>query len=328
MIGKRNERGMALLTVLLLVSVMAVIAATALDRLTLATRLAGNAVTLGQARAWLGTAELLTTTRLDDMLAANLSQTTLDAGWLGQPRTIALPDGAVVTATLTDGGNCFNLNSLVSEKQPGVYGTRATGVAQFIALMEALGIGQGVAANVAGAAADWIDSDGVAGPSGAEDAAYAGREGGGLAASRPMADKSELRGVAGVTPKLYAKLEPWICALPVTDLSPINVNTLLPTQAPLLTMLAPDQISPGLARAQLSSRPAGGYGSVYRFWNSPMLARLDIPRSVAAQVQVKTDWFDLDARVGSGGLDVSEQALVDARKQPVMIARRQWTSVR
>ena len=40
-----HERGAALLTVLLLVAVMAVIAATALDRLTLATRIAGSAAT-------------------------------------------------------------------------------------------------------------------------------------------------------------------------------------------------------------------------------------------------------------------------------------------
>ena len=45
---RRDERGAALLSVLLLVAVMAVIAATALDRLTLATRIAGSAATVDQ----------------------------------------------------------------------------------------------------------------------------------------------------------------------------------------------------------------------------------------------------------------------------------------
>ena len=49
--GAKDERGAALLTVLLLVAVMAVIAATALDRLTLATRIAGSAQIQGLSRA-------------------------------------------------------------------------------------------------------------------------------------------------------------------------------------------------------------------------------------------------------------------------------------
>ena len=46
---KDSERGAALLTVLLLVSVIAVSAATSLDRLKLATRLPGNVAALVQA---------------------------------------------------------------------------------------------------------------------------------------------------------------------------------------------------------------------------------------------------------------------------------------
>ena len=48
--GPQDERGAALLSVLLLVAVMAVIAATALDRLTLATRIAGSAATVDRVR--------------------------------------------------------------------------------------------------------------------------------------------------------------------------------------------------------------------------------------------------------------------------------------
>src|SRR5690606_12898479 len=54
-----GERGAALLSVLLLVAVMATVAATALDRIGVATRLAGNAATLAQARLWLQMTEQL-----------------------------------------------------------------------------------------------------------------------------------------------------------------------------------------------------------------------------------------------------------------------------
>ena len=51
-IPPQSERGAALLTVLLLVAVMAVITATALDRLRLSTRLAVNGAAMAQARAY------------------------------------------------------------------------------------------------------------------------------------------------------------------------------------------------------------------------------------------------------------------------------------
>ena len=52
-----GEKGAALLTVLLLVAVMAVISATALDRLRLSTRLAVNGAAMAQARAYTLAAE-------------------------------------------------------------------------------------------------------------------------------------------------------------------------------------------------------------------------------------------------------------------------------
>src|SRR3546814_7765026 len=59
----------------------------------------------------------------------------------------------------------------------------------------------------------------------------------------------------GVTPSIYATLRPWICALPTSDLSPINVNTLRPDQAPLIAMLAPEQLSITTPVARPSATP-------------------------------------------------------------------------
>ena len=54
-------------------------------------------------------------------------------------------------------------------------------------------------------------------------------------------------------------LRPWLCALPVTDLAPINLNSLRPDQAPLLAMLAPGQLDLDRARAIIVERPSGGW---------------------------------------------------------------------
>ena len=72
----RDERGAALLSVLLLVAVMAVIAATALDRLTLATRIAGSAATVDQGRAYAFAAEQIALRRVADLVGRDPAKLT------------------------------------------------------------------------------------------------------------------------------------------------------------------------------------------------------------------------------------------------------------
>ena len=322
MIAPRSERGTALLTVLLLVAVIATISETALDRIGMATRLAGNVATVAQARAWLATAEHLAAARIEDLRGSDEDQTTLAGDWMGVERSIALPGGGFVRAKVGDGGNCFNLNSLVDERADGTLVARERGGQQFAALMTVLGIGSGEAAQIADTATDYIDSDQVALRLGGEDSLYTAN--GALPANQLMADPSELRAVARVGARNYRLLARWLCALPVTTMSPLNVNTLLPEQAPLLAMLAPGVLDLARARAQLASRPAGGYGSVLQFWNTPPFEGMQVPPEATRQVQVRTDFFTLQAIVEAGSARVAQTALIDASEGPARIVRRQW----
>lgn len=314
----REERGAALLTVLLLVAVMATVAATALDRLGVGTRFLANAATIGQARSWLDMAEQLAGTRIEDLLAADASQTTLAAGLLGSERSIDLPDGSVARVRIDDGGNCFNLNSLVQRLQDGRMIARPFAARQFTALMVSLGIGQGEATVIAASATDYIDPDSLPLPGGAEDGEA------GPSANHLIAHASELRLVPNVNDRHYRLLERWICALPVADLSPINVNTLLAEQAPLVAMLVPGQIDVARARSQIAARPADGFGSVLNFWQTPVMAGVLVPPEAAEQVKVRTTFFTLRARVSAGNIEVAETALFDARQTPVRLLHRQW----
>ncbi len=320
-----HERGAALLTVLLLVAVMATVSATALDRLTLATRLTGNAAVAGQARQWLGMAEQLAAVRLEDALAASPDRTTLAGGWLGTARTIALPDGGQVTARVTDAGNCFNLNSLASRNpEDRAFYPRPSAITQFSALMIAVGIDSARAGQIAASAADWIDSDTLPIPGGAEDSAYAGS--GRAPANGSMVHESELFGVAGMTPEAAALVRPWVCALPDHGLSPININTLAIEQAPLLAMLVPGQMTVEQARAALAARPAGGFDSVNAFWQSPVFRGMALPQESTAQVTLRSDWFRLEATVANAGVAVGQTALLRAKDGKVRLIRREWSN--
>lgn len=312
------ECGAALLTVLLLVAVMAVISATALERLTLATRLAGNAAAMEQARLYQLAAERIALTRIAPLVSGE--QTTLAGDWHGRERSVPLPQGTA-SLRVTDGGNCFNVNSLVARESGGAL--RPQAMEQFIALMLAIGIDQASAQRIAGATADWIDTDQTANPAGAEDAAYSdGRR----TPDAPIADAGELAHVARMTPAHWRRLAPWLCALPDGELSPINVNTLLPEQAPLLAMLVPGRLTAAQAAAQISSRPLGGWGSVMRFWQSPALGGIAPPGDTASQIRLKTRWFRLQSRVAVGNSILVAESLLDTEGESPRVVRRRWGS--
>lgn len=320
---KASEHGAALLSVLLMVAVLAVIAATTLDRLALSSKLSGNGNALVQARMFSYAAESIAAARIEDLVARDAAQTTLAGGWLGKEQSLPIPIGRA-TATLRDAENCFNLNSLVTETE-GKYQPSATGQDQMTSLMVVLGINENIGRSVAAAAADWADSDVTPLPNGAEDDAYRGAAKPYLAANRPYAHPSELRAIKGVTPAIYAKLRDWICALPEATLSPINVNTLLPEQAPLLAMLFPsNQMTAASARTYLAKRPASGYGSLIRFWEAPELAALKPSALVQGQVKLTSKYFLLETRVLLGELTLEGTSMIVGSPAPARVIWRSW----
>lgn len=320
---KPSERGAALLSVLLMVAVLAVIAATTLDRLTLSSKLSANGNTLAQARMFTYATEVIAAARIEDLVARDPAQTTVSGDWLGKPQTIPIPIGTA-TATVRDAGNCFNLNSLVTETE-GQYMASATGQDQMTSLMVVLGTTENTARVIAAAAADWADSDITPLPNGVEDDGYRSAAKPYLTANRPFAHPSELRAVKGVSPAIYAKLQDWICALPEPVLSPLNVNTLLPEQAPLLAMLfPPGKMNLAMARSYLAKRPASGYGSLIRFWAAPELAALGPSPLVQGQVKLTSKYFLLKTNVSFGELTLTGQSMIVASPAPARVVWRSW----
>lgn len=318
-----HERGAALLGVLLLVAIMAVASAVMLERLGLATRMGANIVARDQARASLISAGEIAWQRIDVLVRANPTRITNDGRWLN--RSIPFPaDGGRGTITLRDGGNCFNLNSVVTGEDERALSLRPVGVGQFIALMQVLGVEQGAARPVADALADWIDSDGVPLPFGAEDDSYLRVDPPYRTANRFMTDPADLRAVRGVSPRLYRLLRPWICALPTADLSPVNINTLSPEQAPLLAMLLPGKLPVARAREIIQQRPRGGYDSTVAFWAQPALADLTPPPQVAEQTGLTSRWFRADIAIELGRSRMTHYRLFDARRNPVRVVAQGW----
>lgn len=316
----KSEEGAALLSVLLLVAVMAVLCAASLEKLKISTKLAVNSAAIDQARSYGMAAETIALFRIGDLLQRDATKTTLQGNWAGQPTEFPI-DRGIATAELNDGGNCFNLNSVVLDDGQGGYAVRLEGVTQFERLMVLLQVPTNEARGIAMATADWIDTDGIPQPGGAEDAAYAGMTTPYRTANVLMVDPTELRAVAGVRAPVYAALRPFICALPVTDLSPININTIAPGQAVLLAMLAPG-IDVARAKRVIDDRPQLGFDSILRFWEQPALA--GAPVGATAQTQLKTRWYSLKVMIELAGAEFEQHALIDAALQPAKLVRRSY----
>lgn len=321
MIPPTHERGAALLTVLMLVAVIATVSAGVLDRLTVATRLAGNAGVAAQQRQWLGFAENLAAVRLEDLAAANPAQTAAGT-WLNVRREVRLPDGGRLTAMISDGGNCFNLNSLVRRGENGSTVADPAMVTQLAGLLVLLGVDAGRAQGIAASSADWIDTDEVPLPGGAERSSYPAQRWG--PSDSLMVDTAEFGSVKGVSADLFTLVRPFICTLPVAAPSTLNANTLLPEQAALLAMLAPDKLGILQARAAISARPAAGFTSSVDFWNSPALANLNLQAAATEQVRVSSKWFVLDAEVTGAGQDRRSWSLIDLSGDRARVVNRRY----
>lgn len=324
MIGRERDRGAALLTVLLLVAVMAVLASLMLGRVNLAMRLAGNAQGLAEARLALTTGEAL---------ALNWLAHGEAPAAVGAERRL-IRGRVAITARLDDGGNCFNVNSLVEPRgddgRGATWASRPLALWQLRALLATLGVPAAQAYPLSDAMADWIDSDDQPAPNGAEDDWYRARPVPYRTGGQLVLDLTELRAVRGMTARLFERLEPWLCALPVAQLSPLNINTLRPDQARLLTMLAPAALPLPRAQALLAARPPGGWSDpepVLRAIGAglgavdPAQAGMMVPPD---QLRMRSEWYVLNQEAQVDSLQTGLATLIDARTERPQRVWRSW----
>jgi len=322
-VRRKREEGAALLAVLLLVALIATLAALAVDRLGLATHMAGNARAIDQAHEYALGAEAFVTLVVDDLTDRRSRAIPLPAGWREEVRTIPI-EGGMIRMRITDGSNCFNINSVVDGNVLTGWKARPQGMERLLTLLEITGVTEAQARPVVAAITDWIDSDTIPQPGGAEDQAY----GNAVIPHRPadtlMADPTELRAVAGMTPDIYARLRPWICALPISDLSLLNVNTIQPEQAPLIAMQYSGRLGLTQATALLRARPPGGWTTLQQYHQMPQINALSTATGLFNDIDVKTRWFMLDLDVTLDGAQVRERALIDGGIAPARVVMRRW----
>ncbi|WP_255407549.1 MULTISPECIES: type II secretion system minor pseudopilin GspK [Luteimonas] len=315
-----RQRGTALLSVLLMTVVMGVLVVAILDDVRFGLRRSGNAEAVAQAQRFALGAEALARRRVAELARDGVGT----AEWSGKPMLFPIENG-LVRASLRDGTDCFNLNSVV-DGVPDQWMRREIGVRQYVALLGAIGFSAAQAQALADTLADWIDTDAQRAPLGAEDSTYLSRRPAYRTAGTLLAEPSELRAIHGYEAAIYARIRPYVCALPQAALSPVNVNALAPERAALLTMLTLGAVPPDEARGMLAARPARGWHDPAAFFAQPQLVAANLPNDIYDQVALRSDWFVLEADVEYAGAQVTLNALLQQEgARPARLAARRWT---
>lgn len=251
-----EQRGVALLIVLMLLALMAALAAdmtlsfhSQLQR----TRQVNHHL---QRQYDIELAEKLALASLTQDVKDNDRQTTLQQYW-AQPQQLQLEDGNTVKWQLRDAQHCFNLNALAKISDDPLASPDFPAQV-FSALLINAGIDRGNTDEIVQSIADYIDVDDSPRFHGAEDNFYQSQTQPRHSANQMLFLTGELRQIKGITENIYQRLIPYVCVLPTTELS-INLNMLTENDIPIFRALFLNNITDADARVLLQKRPREGW---------------------------------------------------------------------
>lgn len=282
----RREKGVALITVMLVVALATLLAVSMMRGQHLSMRYADGLFTQDQAVLYTQGAEAF----VQDVLIRDLDDDKRNkrmVDHLGETWAKPFPafpvDGGQVQARLSDMQARFNLNLLWQENA-----VNPAAQAFFKRLLRNLDLPE----NLDVALIDWMDTDNEAsGVDGAEDDFYTRLPVPYRAANQPLTDVSELVLVKGFTPAILERLRPYVSVLPAGV--GLNVNTASPEVVRALT----ENMTLAGAEELARSRPADGYASVDSFLSEPAFNGMDSTAKSAVKtlLAVRSGHFELSA---------------------------------
>lgn len=251
----RRNKGVALITAMLVTAVAAVAAASMAARQHIDVRRSSNIFDVGQAylftqgvEAW--ALKILERDRRD-------SRTDYDGeDWATVLPPIAV-EGGVVAGVITDQQGRFNINNLVVDGE-----ASGEDIKRFERLLDVLDCD----VQLAQAVVDWLDADeSVTFPGGAEDNVYLGYDTPYRTANRLMVSPSELMLIHGMTAEQYELLRPYVTTLP--ERTALNINT---AEAAVLRAMF-DGLTESDAERLISDRGDEGFSSIDSLKKHPLI---------------------------------------------------------
>lgn len=279
-----HESGAALILVLGLISIMSTAAVFSFDSISRLIKRNMIEQELAQARHYAIAAEHIGIKQMRDVINQNLNFGLIMAQNLNRYDYVI--DDARLSVVAEDVSNCFNVHALVEGTNITRHEAAPDGMRRFADFLQVYGIGRETSQSMSAALADWQDSDTIPLPGGAESGFYAERNPAYRTADAPVADISELRLVVDYNEDLLNTLGELICAGNIDNEIRLNVATLQPRHAPLLTGLLGNAVALPAMEAFLAETRLGKFDDVGAFFKSPIFA--DQPPSAETQKLFKS----------------------------------------
>jgi len=296
-----QQKGVALITVMLIVALCAVIASQMTARLQVQMQRSANIAFNQQAYWYAMGAEAFTKRVLITAFEKDDKVTHLGQIW-AQGETTYPVDFGTISGEITDLHSCLNLNALRAplEKTTSSGGRSIKKVPARLALEALLinlqleGVSQFEATSMADALTDWLDENSsISSTGGAEDNDYASREFPYLAANHYLASVNELRVVEHFTPVIIDAIKPYVCVIPESHQHEININTLKSDQVELLQALLDSTLDE--AQNILSAREEDGFATIDDFYGLQEVTKLTNFEDKKEQFVVDSEYFKLKA---------------------------------
>ncbi|GAA60846.1 general secretion pathway protein K [Pseudoalteromonas sp. BSi20652] len=328
MVKQQSSRGAALVIVLFIVALAAILAVEMSANLMVQVQKSTNLQGHQQAKWYAYGAEELAIKGLIQSKKDDADKTTLDQIWATQGDASYPVDNGTLSGKITDLQACLNLNALAIEPDTNsVSKTNPAHRALFALLenIEDLPTDESEEA-MADSVFDWLDEDSITYRSGAEEDEYLSRKFPYMTANSLFASTSELRLVKGFNPLVMEKVLPYVCVIPGSTLLSINVNTVIPEQALILSALI-DELSLSGAEAVVAARPQTGFDTIDEFFEQVKQQGGTNTDSVKSLFSIKSEYFKLQTQANFVDLRFSMTTLLHAKDGDVTILARKFGGV-
>ncbi len=303
-IGKTRQKGVALLTTLLLVALVSILTVNLQWDTSLDIRRSNNLFESDQALLYALGAEAWASEILQTDARDSVTDHTGE-DWATPVPTLPIEGGAI-RGFLEDMQGRFNLNNLVGRRGQ----VDEVALEQFERLLTVLKLDPALARITV----DWLDRDLEPGfPSGAEDSFYTARIPPYRTANLAITSTSELLAIGEMDADSYRILAPYVTALP--NGTALNVNT---ASATVLRSLS-DQISDTVAENLVGERGDQGFDGLAAF------ADLVEP-GILQSLELSSSFFRLTADVSIGSTRFTLYSLLERNDGQLMPVMRTYNS--
>lgn len=297
-----RERGIALLTMLLIAALATTLVMVIIDRQGRLQRELGAQMQQDQMAEYNKGAAMFAMAALQADLD-NGSSVDQPGEYWAQPFPPFPVPGGIIQPTLRDAQARFNLNSLVD----GTGAVNQTALAFYQRILSTASLPPELADSLI----DWLDPDSQPYSSqGAEDDYYQRQTPSYRTANRPLSTYGELRLVRGYSSAILRALSPLVTVLPISAKT-LNVNFI----SPLLLQAMVAGLSSAAATELLQQRPADGWKSTGDFMNNPVFNSVDptVKQQVTTLLDVKSSYFELYTRIRFGDRERLQWALISRK---------------